>query len=89
MGQIKKHASAMFADVKLLLVKHKDEGIENTEIEALCDETVALLTASDDFFAALLKRLPTETDIKDAEEKKSRLVTLIRGGKLMGKKLTV
>ena len=68
----------MLHDAKELIREHKQDGVSDSEIDELCDEIIALLTSSLDFFAALLKFPATDNDMQNAEVTKNRLMDLIQ-----------
>ena len=68
--QIKREAKVIFHDSKILLLKHKQDGVSESDIDELCNESIALLTSSLDFFAALLKFPATDDNVKNAAETK-------------------
>ncbi len=65
-------------DAKEVLLKFKDEGVSESGIFKLCDETISLLTASKAYFSALFKDFPKEEDIVDATNKRDQYLKLIR-----------
>ena len=87
--QIKKEAESIFNDAKALLKEFKQPGVSDDTIDILCDEVTQILTASYAFFRALLKTEPTEDDIRDATEKKNKLMSLFRKTGLLGGNITV
>ena len=68
--QIKKAALTIFTNAKALIKKHKQEEISDAKIDKVCDEVIKLLTASYEFFEALLKDDTTEDQINEAGIKK-------------------
>jgi hypothetical protein len=87
--QIKRSAANIFADAKVLLREHKEEGVLDSEIDELCDEVTLLLTSSLDFFEAIMKFPATDADVIDAEQKKERLMDFFRGSDMLKGNITV
>jgi len=65
--QIKKEATAIFADAKKLLRKHKDPSVDDTVIDKLCDNIIDLLTKSYELFQILIEHERKEEDVDKAK----------------------
>ena len=87
--QIKRAATNMLADARVLLREHKEDGVLDSEIDELCDEVESLLTSSLHFFEAILKFPATDADVNDAEQKKGRFMELVRKSDVLKGNITV
>ena len=79
----------IFADAKVLLREHKEDGVLDSEIDELCDEVALLLTSSLNYFEAIMKFPATDADVNDAEQKKKRFMKLVRKSNVLKGNITV